>query len=74
MLKSSFFIIICILFWIINGSFASDNSVSIPSKKIAKSIEKIWKVEDYDFIELSELNNKNCLKRSEKNWRLKVGK
>lgn len=56
---NKFFKIFSILIWVISIGFSDDNTVLIPAKKISKSIEKIWKTEDY---ELDEITKKSCLK------------
>ena len=58
MFKSINILFTCMLIWFTSSSFMHDHLTELPAKKISKSIERIWKTDDY---QLEEMSHGSCL-------------
>ena len=50
-----------IIFWVISSSFSIDDMSELPTRKISKSIEKIWKTDNFRFKEMDLKNEYPCI-------------
>ncbi len=58
MFKTINILFTCMLIWFASSSFMHDHLTELPAKKISKSIEKIWNIDDY---QLEEMSHNSCV-------------